>query len=139
MYQCYDTVIEKRWCALELFKDMILNDSEPVYQQIIRYVKVKIHLGIIQNGDELASRRVLAATLGINPHTVQKAYKLLEESGMLSTGSNVKSTVAVNAKNKALIKEELTNVAAKDFVDYAKKINLTFKDTIELITLLWDE
>lgn len=124
---------------MELFEDMILNDSEPVYQQIIRYIKIKIHLGIIQNGDELTSRRVLAGTLGINPNTVQKAYKLLEESGILSTGNNVKSVVVVDERIKESVRNELTNVAAKEFVDYAKKIDLSFKDTVELITKLWDE
>ena len=122
-----------------LFEDMILNASEPVYRQIIKYVKIKIHLGTIQNGDELASRRMLAGTLGINPNTVQKAYKLLEDAGILTTGSNVKSTVVVNEKIKESIRDELTNVAAKDFVDYAKRINLSFKDTVGLITQLWDE
>ena len=124
---------------MELFEDMILNDSEPVYQQIIKYIKIKIHLGNIQNGDELTSRRVLAGTLGINPNTVQKAYKMLEEAGILSTGSNVKSTVIVNEQIIENIKDELTCVAAKEFVDYAKKIDLSFKDTIELITKLWDK
>jgi len=131
--------IEGRRCILELFEDMILNDSEPVYQQIIKYVKIKIHLGTIQNGDELASRRVLAGTLGINPNTVQKAYKLLEEEGILSTGNNVKSAIIVNEKTKNNITDELTKVAAKEFVDYAKKINLSYKDTVGLITKLWDE
>jgi len=130
---------ERGRCDLELFEDMILNDSEPVYQQIIRYIKIKIHLGIIQNGDELTSRRVLAGTLGINPNTVQKAYKLLEESGILSTGNNVKSVVVVDERIKESVRNELTNVAAKEFVDYAKKIDLSFKDTVELITKLWDE
>ena len=124
---------------MELFKDMNLNDSEPVYQQIIKYVKIKIHLGVIQNGEELASRRVLAGTVGINPNTVHKAYKLLEEEGILSTGNNVKSAVIVNEEIKDNIKEELTNLATKEFVNYAKKINLSFKDTVGLITQLWDE
>lgn len=124
---------------MELFDDMILNDSEPVYQQIIKYVKIKIHLRKIQNGDELASRRMLAGTLGINPNTVQKAYKVLEECGILSTGNNVKSSVIVDEKIKESIRDELTNVTAKEFVDYAKKINLSFKDTVGLITKLWDD
>lgn len=124
---------------MELFDDMVLNESEPVYQQIVQYVKIKIHLGVIQNGDELVSRRTLAATLGINPNTVQKAYKILEESNILTTGSNVKSVVIVNEQVKETIQNELTKVAAKDFVNYVKKINLSFKDTIELITHMWDE
>ena len=123
---------------MELFEDMVLNNSAPVYQQIIKYIKIKIHLGKLKNGDELVSRRVLAGTLGINPNTVQKAYKMLEEAGILSTGNNIKSVVIVDKRIRDNIKAELTNVAVKEFVEYAKKIDLSFKETIELITKLWD-
>jgi DNA-binding transcriptional regulator YhcF (GntR family) len=77
--------------------------------------------------------------LGINPNTVQKAYKMLEDEGLLSTGNNVKSTVVINDSVKSKIKDELTDGAVTEFVAYAKQINLSYKDTIELITKLWGE
>ncbi|OJU18444.1 MAG: hypothetical protein BGN88_11300 [Clostridiales bacterium 43-6] len=124
---------------MNLFADMKLNDSEPVYLQIIRYVRIKIHIRQIVHGDELPSRRVLAATLGINPNTVQKAYKWLEDAGILSTGNNTKSVVTVNKQIEDSIQADLTEGAAADFVRYAKEINLSYKETIALITKLWDE
>ena len=123
---------------MELFSDFIFNNSEPVYLQIIKYVRIKIHLGEIENGDELPSRRVLATMLGINPNTVQKAYKWLEDAEILSTGNNTKSVIKVNEQIKNSIKMDLTEGAATEFVNYAKQIGLSFKDIIELISKLWD-
>ena len=64
------------------FEDFILQDDSPIYMQIIRYVKRGIVSGVIQNGDEMLSRRALSALLGVNPNTIQKAYHLLEEEGI---------------------------------------------------------
>ena len=51
--------------------------------QIIRYIKRGAVAGTIRDGDELPSRRVLSALLGINPNTVQKAFHLLEEEQLI--------------------------------------------------------
>ena len=57
--------------------------SAPIYQQIVTYVKRGIVAGEIPDGDELPSRRMLSALLGVNPNTVQKAYQLLERDGLI--------------------------------------------------------
>ena len=44
-------------------------DGTPVYLQIINFIKRGAIAGTIQDGDELPSRRVLSALLGINPNT----------------------------------------------------------------------
>ena len=60
------------------FSHLSLADGVPIYQQILRYVKLGIAGGTIAHGEELPSRRVVSALLGVNPNTVQKAYRLLE-------------------------------------------------------------
>ena len=57
-------------------------DGVPIYLQIIKYLKQGIVSGAVADGDELPSRRVLSATLGVNPNTVQKACRMLEEEGL---------------------------------------------------------
>ena len=56
----------------------MMTDTSPIYLQILLYIKRGIIAGSIVDGAELPSRRVLSALLGVNPNTVQKAYKLLE-------------------------------------------------------------
>ena len=52
------------------FDDLVLLDGMPIYQQILRHVKLGIAGGTIAPGDALPSRRVLSALLGVNPNTV---------------------------------------------------------------------
>ncbi|MBQ3125939.1 MAG: GntR family transcriptional regulator, partial [Clostridia bacterium] len=61
------------------FDCFIIEDGSPIYWQIILYLKRGAVAGSVQDGDELPSRRVLSARLGVNPNTVQKAYRMLEE------------------------------------------------------------
>ena len=53
------------------FEKFTMDDSGPIYGQIVRYVKRGIVGGRIEDGDEMPSRRVLSATLGDNPNTIQ--------------------------------------------------------------------
>ena len=61
------------------FEDFLMLDTSPIYVQILLYIKRGVVAGTIMDGDELPSRRMLSARLGVNPNTVQKAYRMLEE------------------------------------------------------------
>ena len=65
------------------FDSFTLCDGVPIYQQILLYLKRGAVSGAIADGDELPSRRVLSALLGVNPNTVQKAYQLVEHDGYI--------------------------------------------------------
>ena len=120
------------------FSDFNVQGDKPVYIQIVEYVKIQIHLGHARSGDELPSRRDLAGTLGINPNTVQKAYKQLESEGLLQTGNNVKSVLFVSDRIKLKIEKELTKETALKFIEYAKSLNMSYKETIVLMSKLWE-
>jgi len=120
------------------FSIITLNSEKPVYIQLVDFVKKQVHLDNIKDGDELPSRREVAGILGINPNTVQKAYKELENEQILFTSNNVKSVIVVNDEIKSKIAEELKNEATLKYIEYLKSINLSYKDAIELLTELWD-
>ena len=65
------------------FDGFTLADGIPIYLQILLFLKRGAVAGTIRDGDELPSRRVLSALLGVNPNTVQKAYQLLERDGAI--------------------------------------------------------
>ena len=123
---------------MALFYNIVFNSEKPVYLQIIEYIKKQILLDKIKDRDEMPSRREVASTLGINPNTVQKAFKELENEGIISTSSNAKSIITVNEEIKQRIASELKNEATVKYVKYIKSMNLSFKEAIELITDLWD-
>lgn len=117
--------------------DTKLNDREPVYLQIVRQVKVQMAIGRLRPGEPLPSRRELAALLGINPNTVQKAYRLLEEEGILSTEQSVRSEVQGTAATLSRIRTELTREAADDFIRRAQELGLDFQEAVRLLSDQW--
>ena len=72
-------------------------DARPIYAQIIDGFKEQIATGVLQPGEKLPSVRELAASLAINPNTIQRSYRQLEMEGWIATvpgkGSFVCSTV----------------------------------------------
>ena len=60
-------------------------DARPIYAQIIDGFREQIATGVLQPGDKLPSVRELAATLAINPNTIQRSYRRLEMEGWIAT------------------------------------------------------
>jgi GntR family transcriptional regulator len=57
----------------------------PVYQQIVDQIKREIALGRLSCTDKIPTVREMAAQLIINPNTIAKAYKILEQQGIVVT------------------------------------------------------
>lgn len=62
-------------------------DRRPIYEQLVSSIKDLIMRGIMLRDEQLPSVRALAAELGINPNTIQKAYSELERQGITYTVS----------------------------------------------------
>ena len=60
-------------------------DVRPIYVQIMDGLKEQITSGVLQAGDKLPSVRELAASLTINPNTIQRSYRQLEMEGWIAT------------------------------------------------------
>ncbi|MGC4378063.1 GntR family transcriptional regulator [Fictibacillus sp. Mic-4] len=61
--------------------DLDLQSEIPIYTQLVQTIKKGIALKELVPGEALPSVRSLAADLGINLHTVNKAYQLLKQEG----------------------------------------------------------
>ena len=110
----------------------------PIYLQIILFVKRGIIAGLICDGDELPSRRVLSALLGVNPNTVQKAYRMLEEEGLIQSHSGAKSYVVLDSAVKERIRSELLESDAKSVIHSLRQMGLTKEDAVALIEKYWE-
>ena len=60
-----------------------LTGKRDVYIEVAERYEKYIRLGVLRDGEKLPSVRVAANELGVNPNTVQKAYTLLEEKGLI--------------------------------------------------------
>lgn len=121
------------------FDDLVLLDGVPIYQQILRHVKLGIAGGTIAPGDALPSRRVVSALLGVNPNTVQKAYRLLEEEGLIQSHPGAKSCVAADEAARARVRAELLQEQAQQAVAALKRMGLSKEAALELIAQHWEE
>jgi len=65
--------------------DIDLNDGAPLYEQIASGVRAALSSGRLGEGDPLPAGRELAAALGVNLETVQRAYRLLAEEGLVTS------------------------------------------------------
>ncbi len=120
------------------FEEFMMQEGSPIYQQILLYIKRGVIAGNISDGDELPSRRVLSALLGVNPNTVQKAYRLLEEENLIQTLQGSKSTMALTEEKIMRIREELLEADAKGAVQKLKQMGISKKEAIGLIEKYWE-
>ena len=120
------------------FDEFLMEDSSPIYLQILLYIKRGVIAGVICDGDELPSRRMLSALLGVNPNTVQKAYKMLEDEGLIISHSGAKSNMALTDEAVAKIRQEVLHADAEAAVRTLKQMGLTKEEVFALISEYWD-
>ena len=64
-----------------MFINIDFNSETPIYEQIKRQIVIGIYKGSLNEGDILPSVRQLGVDVGVNLHTVNKAYKELQAMG----------------------------------------------------------
>ena len=121
------------------FEGFVQTEGQPIYLQIMRYIKQGLASGIIADGEELPSRRALSAHLTVNPNTVQKAYRLLEEEGLVQSHAGAKSFVCATERQCAALRRELTENELRGMVRNMKGMGLTAKEAAALVEKLYAE
>lgn len=120
------------------FENFIIEGDSPIYIQILRHIKMGVVAGTVIDGDELPSRRVLSALLGVNPNTVQKAYRLLEEEGLIQSHTGAKSYMLLNEEKVAEIRGQLVEARAKEAVASLKRMGIPLDEATALLERFWD-
>lgn len=121
------------------FAGFKIEEGMPVYLQIIYYLKRQIASGLIRDGDELPSRRMLSALLGINPNTVQKAFKALEDEGLVSSNMGAKSLIKVTEDKKQELKREIIEENISEIAKSVKQMGLSLDEAKLLIEKYWGD
>ena len=94
------------------------NSDEAIYMQLCRQIIIGIANSQIKEGDNLPSVRDLADDIGINMHTVNKAYSILRQEGYLKLDRRHGAVIAVEAdryKAQMELAEEMKLSLAKAF------------------------
>ncbi len=118
---------------------MQFNTRAPVYLQVVDYFKKKMALGELKAGDEMPSRRELANELKINPNTVQKAFKEMEDQQLITTERNRPSRVTTDRTVLAQIRSEIVDDAVAVFVESIQELDVSVDELVEKIKRQYKE
>lgn len=113
------------------------NSEEAIYMQLRNQIIMGIATSRLQNGDTLPSVRQLAELVGINMHTVNKAYSVLRQEGIVSIDRRRGAVICIDCdKLNALeeLKEDLQVVLAK-----ARCKNISREEAHQLLDEIYNE
>lgn len=121
------------------FEQFQMEDGSPIYLQIVSFVQRGIVAGTITDGDEMPSRRVLSALIGVNPNTIQKAYRQLEDDGIIESRSGAKSYVTITPALTKTIRGKLLSKETAALVQNMKQMGISMEEAISLVAEAWSE
>ena len=99
-----------------MFIEIDFNSEEAIYMQLRNQIILGIATSLIQEGDTLPSVRSLAETVGVNMHTVNKAYSVLKQDGFITINRKKGAVIVIDADRQRAIdelREDLGIVLAK--------------------------
>ena len=113
------------------------NSEEALYEQLRDQIIMGIAKADLQDGESLPSVRDLAESIGINMHTVNKAYAALRAEGYIKLDRRHGAVISVNADKKEAIKEMTDTMN----VLLAKAIckGITRKEIHDIVDKTYDE
>ena len=120
-----------------MYLEIDFSSDEAFYVQLCNQIIIGIATSRLREGDTLPSVRQLADEVGINMHTVKKAYSLLKQEGYIRLDRRSGAVIAVDMdKLKAMeeMKRELSVILAKGSCK-----NVTREEAHELIDEIYAE
>ena len=113
------------------------NSDEAIYVQLMNQIIFGIATSRLQEGDQLPSVRQMADTIGINMHTVNKAYSLLRQEGFVSIDRRRGAIIAVDVNKIKALEEMKQNLMIALARGCCK--NITRAEVHDLIDEIYDE
>ncbi len=113
------------------------NSDEALYLQLRNQIIIGIATSQFQEGDSLPSVRQLAETIGINMHTVNKAYTVLKQEGYVKVDRRKGAVIAVDVdrlRTLEELKKELQVILAKSSCK-----NISKEEIHDLINEIYEE
>ena len=113
------------------------NSDEAIYMQLRNQIILGIATSRLHNGDTLPSVRQLADLIGINMHTVNKAYAVLKQEGIVSIDRRRGAVICIDS-NKLFALQELKDALRVAVAKGCCK-NITREEVHQLIDEIYEE
>ena len=122
-------------------RDMVIeidfNSSEAIYLQLRNQIVMMIAQSQLRDGDTLPSVRNMAVRLGVNMHTVNKAYAMLRQEGYLTLDRRNGAVISVRYEDKSRELNKL-NDHVQMVVAQAICKDVTKEEMLNLIADIYD-
>ncbi|MGW5658689.1 GntR family transcriptional regulator [Streptomyces sp. NPDC003758] len=110
----------------------------PAYVQIVEQTERALRMGTLQVGDKLPTAREVVAATAVNPNTVLRAYRDMEQAGLVELRRGLgtfvtRSLARPGAENDSPLRREVT-----DWVARARATGLERADVLALVTAALD-
>ena len=113
------------------------NSDEAIYIQLCNQIIMGIATSVIHEGDSLPSVRRLADTIGVNMHTVNKAYSVLKREGYISLDKRRGAVISLDIdklEELQVMKRQLQIVLARCCCK-----NISRQEVHELVDEIFDD
>ena len=113
------------------------NSEEAIYIQLCNQIIMGIATSVIHEGDSLPSVRRLADTIGVNMHTVNKAYSVLKREGYISLDKRRGAVISLDIdklEELQVMKRQLQIVLARGCCK-----NISRQEVHELVDEIFDD
>lgn len=113
------------------------NSEEAIYVQLRNQIILGIATSKLQEGDSLPSVRQLADEIGINMHTVNKAYTVLKQEGIIRLDRRRGAVIAIDMDKLQALKDMKTQLAV--VLAKGKCKNISREEVYALVDEIFEE
>ena len=105
----------------------------PIYMQVVEQVRQQVASGGLKPGDQLPTVRALASELRVNFNTIARAYRLLDEAGIISTQQG-RGTYILDEPAAPLdenLRRASLDALARRYLEEAARLGFTNRQAVE--------
>lgn len=109
------------------------SSDKPVYVQIAERITISVLSGEYRSGEQIPTVRQLALEAAVNPNTVQHAFTLLENNGIVISQGTSGRFVTQDSTIIEACRKKMTEEIVQNFIKKCKKLSVTKKEIISII------
>lgn len=112
---------------------MNFDNTQPIYKQIIDGYKKQLIRGEIRQGDKIPSQREYAEKLRVNPNTVQRAYREMENMQMVETVRGQGTFIRADGDMQDRFRQEMAEALLSYFISEISSLGYTGEEALQML------
>jgi GntR family transcriptional regulator len=121
-----------------MFTELDFRSHVPIYTQLVNRIKQLIASGVLEPGDQLPTVRQMAAELRVNFNTIARAYRILDEEGVISTqqGRGTYVLEPMPPEKASRLRSAALEGMTKNFLEHAHQVGFSAEEVHSLLEVL---